>query len=134
MIMTDTGYYDQSYPPSLWNGPDPSIANLNPTTGSAAAGPILVTVTGANFSADSVVEINQVAQTTTFVSPTSLTVSFDPSVAGTVTFTVRRGTEESNSVPFVVTATEEEPEPEEDEPPVQFTAIPVDSPEDSTES
>jgi hypothetical protein len=96
--------YDESYPPSLWLGPDPQITTLTPNTGSAAAGPITVTVTGTDFDASSVVEIQQVAQPTTYVSATQLTVSYDPTAAGTVMFTVRRGSQESNSVPFVATA------------------------------
>lgn len=108
--MTRAGYYEQSYPPSLWEGPtvpDPVITTLVPNTGSAAGGAIAVTVNGSNFVAGSVVEIDQAAAPTTFVSATQLTTSFDPSVAGTVQFTVRNGGaggEESNSVPFVVAA------------------------------
>jgi len=95
--------YDGSYPPEVYE-PNPRITTLTPSTVSAAAGPTTVTVTGQNFTDQSVVEINQVAQTTTFVSETSLTVSYDPTVAGPVTFTVRDGQGESNSVPFNVTA------------------------------
>jgi hypothetical protein len=116
-------YYDESYPPSLWGGGgggplDPQITTLAPNTGSAAAGPITVTVTGSNFESGSVIEIDQVAQATTFVSATSLTTSYDPTVAGTVLFTVRNvNDEESNSVPFIVgAAAEEEPPPEEPPP------------------
>jgi hypothetical protein len=101
-------YYDQSYPPSLWGGgplPDPSITSLVPNTGSAAAGAILVTVNGTLFEAGSVIEIAQQARPTTYVSPTVLTTSYDPTVAATVQFTVRNPNgEESNSVPFVVAA------------------------------
>lgn len=110
--MTDLReYYNESYPPSVYEGggtppgpPDPFIASLAPNTGSAAAGPITVTVTGTDFDATSVVEIDQVAQATTFVSATSLTVSYDPTVTGVFGFTVRRDPEESNTVPFTVTA------------------------------
>lgn len=103
MSITDRPY-DESYPPSLWLGPDPRITTLTPNTGSAAGGPITVTVTGTDFDASSVVEIAQVAQPTTYVSATQLTVSYDPTAAGTVMFTVRRGSQESNSVPFTATA------------------------------
>lgn len=98
--------YDASYPPDiLGGGPDPHIDTLAPSTASAAGGPSTVTITGTNFEAGSTVEINQAAQPTTYVSATSLTVSFNPSVAGTVQFTVRNpNDEESNSVPFVVGA------------------------------
>jgi len=105
--MTAAGYYDQSYPPSIFGPPaaaDPSISALLPTTVSAAAGPTTVQVNGTNFEAGSVIEIDQVAVPTTFVSATRLTTSYDPTVAGTVVFTVRNpNDEESNSVSFVVT-------------------------------
>lgn len=142
-----TDYYDQSYPPSLWQGLDPSITSLSPNTGSAAAGPIAVTVTGTDFDSSSKVEINQIEQPTTFVSATTLTVSYDPTAAGTVTFTVRRGEQESNSVPFVVTATGVQegetaatPAPSPEPPPEgnvdasagAFAAIPVENPPTET--
>jgi len=104
--VADTGYYDTSYPPSLWGGgADPAITTLVPSTVSAAAGPTTIQVNGTNFVSGSVVEVNQVAQPTTFVSATRLTISYDPSTAGTVQFTVRNpNEEESNSVAFVVGA------------------------------
>lgn len=109
MTSTEAGYYEQSYPPSIYGpgpGPvDPDITSLAPTTGSAAAGPISVQVHGAGFEAGSVVEIDGAAQATTYVSATELSISFDPAAAGNVVFTVRNPSDaESNSVPFVVTA------------------------------
>jgi hypothetical protein len=113
--VTDlAGYYDESYPPSLWGGgtpgvPDPHIDTLAPSSGSAAAGPITITVTGSNFEAGSVVEVDQAPVTTAFVSATSLTATYDPSTTGTKLFTVRNpNEEESNSVPFTVAAEAEE--------------------------
>jgi len=108
--MTAPGYYDQSYPPSLWGGGgpgpnDPTITSLVPNTGSAAGGPITVHVHGTKFEDGSEIEIAQQARPTTFVSPTELTTSYDPVSAGTVQFTVRNpNDEESNSVPFTVGA------------------------------
>jgi hypothetical protein len=105
--MTAPGYYDESYPPSVLHPgpPDPHISSLVPNSGSAAAGPILVTVNGTDFEAGSEIEIAQQARPTTFVSATQLTTSYDPTVAGTVNFTVRNPSgEESNSVPFTVGA------------------------------
>lgn len=97
--------YEESYPPFLFAGGDPRISSLAPNTASASAGPTTVTVNGSNFEADSVVEIDGVAQTTTFVSASRLTVSYDPSTAGTFVFTVRNASNlESNDSPFVVTA------------------------------
>lgn len=134
--MTDLGptlrrlsaVYSDSYPPSVLAGgaPDPQIASLAPTTVSAAAGPTTITVTGTDFEATSVVEVNQAAQPTTFVDAGHLTISYDPTVAGTVQFTVRNTSgQESNSVPFVVSSGAEgfaraaapELTPDEPEPP-----------------
>jgi hypothetical protein len=108
-------YYDESYPPSIYAPPvppvpDPTITTLAPSTAVAGSGPVTVTVTGTNFLADSVVEADQAALVTTFVSATSLTASYDPATAGTVRFTVRNGGaggEESNGSDFVVTVAEE---------------------------
>jgi hypothetical protein len=100
-------YYDTSYPPSVWGGGvDPHITSIVPNTVSAAAAATTITVNGSNFAADARVEINQVAQTTTRVSGSQLTISYDPTVAATVAFSVRNvaDAEESNSVPFVVGA------------------------------
>lgn len=96
--------YDASYPPAVF-APDPQINTLAPNTVSAAAGPTTITVNGTDFEATSVVEVDGTAQATTFVSPTVLTISYDPTVAGTDQFTVRNTSgKESNSVPFVVGA------------------------------
>ncbi|HKY68599.1 MAG TPA: IPT/TIG domain-containing protein [Acidimicrobiales bacterium] len=96
--------YADSYPPDVLNLIDPHIASLVPSTVSAAAAATIVQVNGTNFEAGSVVEVNQVAQATTFVSATQLTISFDPAAAGPVQFTVRNpNEEESNSVTFTVT-------------------------------
>ncbi len=83
---------------------DPHINSLTPSTLAATAGATTITVAGTNFEEGSVIEIDHVAVPTTFVSATSLTTSFDPTVAGTLVFTVRNpNEEESNSVNFVVT-------------------------------
>jgi hypothetical protein len=96
--------------PVVWSAePDPSITTLAPNTASAAGGPVTVTVTGTNFVSGSIIEIDQTAAPTTFVSATSLTTSYDPTVAGTVAFTVRNPSDqESNSVNFIVGAAVEE--------------------------
>ena len=101
-VIAEVGaYYDASIPPALY---DPHISSLTPATVSAAAGATTVTVRGTNFVDTSVVEVQQVAQPTTFVDDSTLTISYDPTVGGTVLFTVRNAVQESNSVPFVVTA------------------------------
>jgi len=101
-------YYDTSYPPSLWGGgtgPDPSITSIAPTGAVAGSGPVTITVTGTNFVSGSVVEVDQSARPTTFVSATSLTATYDPLVAGAKVVTVRNpNEEESNNTPFTVTA------------------------------
>lgn len=105
-----TSYYDQSYPLSVLT--DPHIDTLTPNTVSAAGGAATITVTGTRFEPTSVIEIDQVAVPTTYVSATSLTTSFNPNTAGTVTFTVRNTSgEESNSVPFTVGALAADEEP-----------------------
>jgi hypothetical protein len=106
-------YYDASIPPSLLPIPDPVISALVPDTASAGAGPTVVLVNGSKFQPYSIVEIDQAAQPTTYVSSTRLSVSYDPATAGTVTFTVRSerppaAPVESNSVPFVVAALDED--------------------------
>jgi hypothetical protein len=108
--------YEESYPPSLWDGstPDPSITSLAPNTGVAGAGPFSVGVTGARFIPTSVVEADQAAVPTTYVSATQLTAELDPQTAGSLSITVRNGGsggEESNAVTFTVTAAED-PEPD----------------------
>lgn len=92
-------------------GTDPHITSLSPSTLPVTASATTITVTGLNFVSGSEIEINHVARATTFVSATSLTTSWDPTVAGTMEFTVRNpNEEESNSVNFIVTAgLEDEP-------------------------
>jgi hypothetical protein len=88
---------------SLRNRDDPHITSITPTGISAAAAATTLTVNGYNFENGSVVEINQAAQTTTFVSASKLTISYDPTAAGPVSFTVRNpNEEESNTVPYTV--------------------------------
>jgi hypothetical protein len=97
-----------------------------PNSLSAAAAATTITVTGARFTAGSVVEIDQVAQATTFVSGTSLTISYDPATAGAHEVTVRNPSgQESNSVALAVTALQEdEPTPEPDPEPGPAPADP----------
>ena len=84
---------------------DPSITSVSPTSGSAAAGAIALTVNGSNFVSGSVIEANGSPLATTFVSATKLTASYDPTTAGTTALSVRNpNDEESNSVGFTVNA------------------------------
>lgn len=82
---------------------DPSLTSIAPPGVLAEAGATLLTLTGNDFVAGSVIEIDQVAVPTTFVNSTTLTTSFDPSVPGRLMFSVRNpNAEESNSRPFIV--------------------------------
>jgi len=107
--MITRGYYEQSYPPSVFAGGgggliDPHIDSLAPTTGVAGAEVTLV-VTGVRFDAGAVVEVDQVAVPTVVDSPTQVTATFTPASAGAKTVTVRNANDqESNSAPFTVTA------------------------------
>jgi len=84
--------------------PDPVLTSLTPNTSSLAAGAVTVTVNGSDFESHAVVEVNDVAVPTTYVSATQLTVNYTPTAVGTVTFSVRQDPEESADVPFTVTA------------------------------
>lgn len=132
MIMTDTGYYDQSYPPSLWTAS--TVTTVNPSTAAVGAAGFTITVTGTGFTPGSIISFDGDERTTTFVNSTRLTAPIGSPVAParTVQVTVDSG----GAASFIITAAAEEPtEPEpEAEPEVTFTAIPVDSPESTTES
>lgn len=104
--------YSESYFPGMGNTtppvPDPSITSLAPNTGVVGV-EVTVLVNGTEFSAASVVEINQIPAPggTTFVSATQLSITETPQNVGTAVITVRNGGsggQESNSVPFEVTA------------------------------
>jgi hypothetical protein len=97
---------------------DPTIATLTPSTVAASAAAVVVTVSGSNYETGAIVEVDQVAQTTTFVDANTLTISYDPTVAGTVQFTVRNpvSEEESNSVSFVVGAGAADDPDDDDDP------------------
>lgn len=85
---------------------DPNITSLTPDTAAISEGDATVTVNGTNFDSDSVVEVDQVAVSTTYVSATELTATFvAPGEAGTVSVTVRNptGEQESNATTFTWT-------------------------------
>ena len=92
---------------------DPTISTLAPTTVLASAPATLITVPGTGYGPGSIVEVNQIGQPTTFVSPTVLTIMYDPTVAGTVQFTVRNttGKESANKAFTVGAGTVEDPTP-----------------------
>lgn len=86
--------------------PDPTaphIDSISPTSVSVVAAAGTVTLTGINFTATSVIEIDGVAKTTVFTDATTISVSYDPLVAGNKVFRVRDGAKLSNSIDFMVT-------------------------------
>ena len=74
--------------------PTPTITSLDPPSGSVGSEERVITVNGTNFVDGYVVQINEAPQTTTFVSPTQLTVEIDHTLlaaAGTLRVKVVTG-------------------------------------------
>lgn len=89
---------------------DPHINSIAPSSIAATASATTITVTGSAFLEGSVIEFDNVAVPTTWVSLTSVTTSFDPTVAKAINVTVRSPNgEESNIVVLTVTATAGDP-------------------------
>jgi hypothetical protein len=86
-------------------GPAPTITSTAPTTSSAAAAAATVTFTGTNYVNGAKILVNGAPQTTTFISATSVSFSYNPTVAGTVQLAVRNpdGQQSANKA-FVVAA------------------------------
>jgi hypothetical protein len=84
---------------------DPYITSIVPATIAATAAATTITVKGARFAAGCTIEFDNVAVPTTFVSATTVTTSYDPTVAKVIAVTVRRGVEESNTINWTVTPT-----------------------------
>lgn len=107
-VRNDDDQLSDPFPFVVADDPPPAppvIEALSPDTVAASDPPTLVTVTGSDLQATSVVEIDQVPQTTTFdVNTNDLSVLYDAAVAGTVMFVVRNDDDQvSNSFPFIVT-------------------------------
>jgi hypothetical protein len=94
--------------------PTPSLISLNPNTTEAGSAAFMLTVTGNNFTTNSVVRWNGANRTTAVVSPTQLTAQIPASdvasvgAAMVVVFTppsAGGGGGTSNALPFTVTAT-----------------------------
>lgn len=120
--MSETGYYDQSYPPSLWTPepppPDPTLVSINPLTAVEGDAPFTLTATGLNFTADSTLYINAIAFATTHLSATQLQTQYNPAVVGVFPVIVRTVLLVTGSRALSVTAAAEEPpEPPPEEPP-----------------
>ena len=83
--VSDLGSYTNSpnatHASSLSPGGAATITTLAPQNSASGGGTVALTVTGTNFTKQSVVYVNGVAQTTVFVSPTSLTVAAAPKKA-----------------------------------------------------
>jgi len=91
-------------------GPAPTLASAAPSTVSAAAAATTVTLTGTNFVNGAKARVNAVDQTTTFISATSVSFSYDPSAAGTVQLSVKNPDGQvSGNVAFVVAALAADP-------------------------
>ncbi|RPH75994.1 hypothetical protein EHM76_00135 [bacterium] len=66
---------NSSHASSLSPATNPALASISPTSTASGAGTQLLTATGTNFTPQSVIWVNGVAQATTFVSKTSLTAT-----------------------------------------------------------
>ena len=97
--MTDLGYYDTSYPASLWGS---AVTTVTPATAVVGAAPFTITVNGTGFTASSVVRFDGDSRPTTYVSETQLTATVASPVgpARTVQVTVSTG----GSAAFTITA------------------------------
>ena len=94
----------------------PDVTSISPNTKVAGSAGFVLTVTGADFVATSVVQWKGTDVPTTFVSKTSLTAQVDAAkvaAAGTAAVRVKTGEALSNSVTFTITAAELEEEPTE---------------------
>ena len=85
----------------------PYINSINPATAFVDSPGFTMTVNGKNFNANSKVYLNNIAVTTTYVSPTELTANILPSniaTVGTYPVKVINGTTSSNNINFTVKA------------------------------
>jgi hypothetical protein len=95
--------------PFIVNNPAPSLSSISPTTATAGSPGFTMTLTGSSFVPNSVVRVNGVNRTTSFVSATQLTAAIpasDIASAGTLSITVFNPTPgggTSGAVIFTVT-------------------------------
>jgi hypothetical protein len=83
---------NQQHASSLSPATNPALASIAPTSTVSGAGTQALTCTGTNFTKQSVIYVNGVAQVTTFVSATSLTATVNKKAsAGTWPVTVITG-------------------------------------------
>ena len=86
--------------------PAPVLSSVSPNTVAAGGSAFTLTVTGNNFTNNSVVKWNNAALVTTYVSATSLTAAvpaLNINAAGTANITVGTGTNVSSPVVFTIT-------------------------------
>src|SRR5215510_14001896 len=103
--MSNTGYYDTSYPPSLWEPKPPTLVATVPST-MVINSTTTINCTGTNFDDSTVIVVNGVEQATTVVDSTHCSCSYTaPATAGSVTVLVRTDAGDSGSRTINVTAT-----------------------------
>jgi hypothetical protein len=93
LALTFACGYGSNYsnPSGGGGGNAPAISQLNPNSATAGGAAFMMTVTGKNFATKAVVNWNNAAQTTTYVSSTQLTISVPASMiasSGTAQVTV----------------------------------------------
>lgn len=97
------GYYDTSYPPSLWAPVvPPALTTITPATGVTGAG-VTITATGTGFTPGSKIRFGATELTTTYVSATELTATGTLPAPNTYSVTVSDPNGISNGRPFIVT-------------------------------
>jgi hypothetical protein len=77
------------------NNPVPTLSSVSPSSANTGTGPLVITATGTNFVASTVIRVNGVARPTTYVSATELTATLsdvDIASAATLTITAFTGT------------------------------------------
>ena len=83
-------WLQQFYDMATVGGNNPTLTSISPTT-AAHSSTVTVTLTGTNYIAADTVQAGTKTLPDTFVSATSMTVSYTtPATAGTVSFTVSR--------------------------------------------
>ena len=83
----------------------PTLISISPNTRTAGTGAFTLTLTGSGFTNTSIARWNGANRTTTYVSPTQLTVAIpaaDILSSGTAAITVANGTTISNSLPLII--------------------------------
>lgn len=77
------------------NNPVPTLSGVSPSSANTGTGPLVITATGTNFVASTVIRVNGVARPTAYVSATELTATLsatDLASAATLTITAFTGT------------------------------------------